>query len=221
MNERILLISQGSQSIQLIRQFYAIGYKSESFFVLTIQETKNKCFLEFLNYYEIEFEITSSETFQEQLKNKLDSLKPTWIFSFSNPFIIKSEVLSYEGVFVNFHPGILPNYRGSLSTVHSLLNNEDYVGGSWHYIERKVDQGNILVKFEIPVHQVDTAFSLNHKIFAVGISNLDLVIDRIRNNFEGILQPAEGKFYKNKFPSIDHLEPKLKRRVTYFPPEFK
>jgi len=136
--------------------------------------------------------------------------------------IIKEGVLN-KSTFINFHPGILPNYRGSLSTVWSMLNNEDYVGGTWHYIEKRVDTGNILSQHKIPVTPTSTAFSLNHKIFSKGISEIGNVLELVNGEDKGIKQEGKSRFYYNKFPSLtkeDKWDDDLKSRVNYFPPSF-
>ena len=227
--KKILLITQGSQAIQLIREFYSLGIKPKDLTVLTLNETgrniinydfSNLSFLRFIQYYKINFEFISDLTFDDIL-NKHASLNDI-VISFSNPFIIKEGVLN-KSTFINFHPGILPNYRGSLSTVWSMLNNEDYVGGTWHYIEKRVDTGNILSQHKIPVTPTSTAFSLNHKIFSKGISEIGNVLELVNGEDKGIKQEGKSRFYYNKFPSLtkeDKWDDDLKSRVNYFPPSF-
>lgn len=227
--KKILLITQGSQGIQLIREFYSLGIRPEDLTILTLNETgrnvinydfSNLSFLRFIQYYKIKFEFVSKLTFDDIL-NKHASLNDV-VISFSNPFIIKKDVLK-KSTFINFHPGILPNYRGSLSTVWSMLNDESYVGGTWHYIEERVDTGNILSKHKIPITSTSTAFSLNHKIFSKGISEIGDVLEKVNNNDKGIKQEGKSKFYYNQFPSLSNeskFDEDLKRRVNYFPPSF-
>jgi len=221
MNSKILLIAQGSQSIQIVRELFSLGYKPDGIDVITIDDRKNLSFIDFLDYYEINIKYALAENFNRLLISQLMN-KYRIVISFSNPFIIPEEAIS-KSIFLNFHPGLLPKYRGSLSTIYSLINKEKYVGGSWHYIVKEVDQGNIIYRFKILIDSNDTAFSLNHKIFSKGIQSLCTVLNRVNNNYIGTSQSGKkGFFYLNKFPSLDKIKnKKLIYRLTYFPPNFK
>lgn len=221
MSKNILLICQGSQSIQLIRELFSIGYNPDQIDVITLNQDSNKSFKYFLDYYKISTSIASFKTIEKVFKKQF--LKKYYlVVSFSNPFIIKGKILN-KSKFINFHPGWLPNYRGSLSTVHSLINKEKFVGGSWHYLTKDVDKGNIILRNKIFINKNDTAFSLNHKIFSKGISCLKKVIKRIDQEYPGIKQnPDNGNFYYNKFPSLENISDKeLIYKINYFPPNFK
>lgn len=221
MNSKILLIAQGSQSIQLVRELFSLGYKPDGIDVITIDDRKNLSFIDFLDYYEIQKKYALTENFNRLLISQLRN-KYIMVISFSNPFIISKDAIS-ESIFLNFHPGWLPKYRGSFSTVNSLINKEKFVGGTWHYIFKEVDKGNIIYRFKILVDYKDTAFSLNHKIFSRGIQSLGKILQRVKNNYFGISQnKKKGRFYLNKFPSLNSINNKeLIYKLTYFPPKFK
>ena len=216
----LLIIGQGSQTIQLIRELYSLGYTPDQINVITINEKPNLNFLEFVKYYNLSYSIANKVNFDSIIDSLIKSKTIDLVISFSNPFIINSKTLSTSPVFINFHPGILPNYKGSLSTVYSLINKEKYVGGTWHYISDKVDCGNILNVIKVSTTKNSTAFSLNHKIFSLGISKLKNVLNKISKNNTGIKQEDKGKFYLNKFPNVKELSIELQKRVTYFPPDF-
>ena len=206
--KQIVLITQGSQAISLIRTLFSLGYKPNQMIVFTTSEEKNNCFGEFLMYYNID----------TKLKIDMSLVKDdALVISYSN--IYKIDV-NDNATFINFHPGILPKYKGSLSTVHSMINNEKYVGGTWHYMSDKIDTGNILYKFKIKIQEQDTAFSLNHKIFNESINCLDRVIDMIKSKHKGKVQKSKGNFYLNTFPDISHLDKNLQERISYFPPQY-
>ena len=215
-----LIIGQGSQTIQLIREMFSLEIKPDQLSVITLKDESNLSFLEFLKYYEIKTEITDNKKFDKTLTKVLKD-KVDLVISFSNPFIIDKNQLS-KSTFINFHPGMLPLYRGSLSTVNAMLNKSEKTGGTWHYISPAVDRGNIIDGVEVRISPTSTAFSLNHEVFALGISELHIVLDAVKNKVKGAKQPKEGKFYYNKFPDLNKLEDKdLKSRINYFPPKFK
>ena len=215
-----LIIGQGSQTIQLIRELFSLNIKPNQLSVITLRDVSNFSFLEFLKYYEIKTTVTDKQKFDKELtkvlKNKIDL-----VISFSNPFIIDKKHIKKDNI-INFHPGLLPTYRGSFSTVYAMMNKEEKTGGTWHYVSEKVDQGDIIDTVEVKITNISTAFSLNHKVFSLGIKDISSVLDLTNRKVEGIKQlPKEGKFYKNKFPDLSKIEdPDLKQRINYFPPNF-
>lgn len=215
--KKYLIISQGSQAIHLLRELFSLEIKPSEISILTIDHKSNLSFSEFLSYYEIEKTIVNKRMFNETLATKLGLCK--LVISFSNPFIISPDNLS-KSTFINFHPGILPSYRGSLSTVWSMINGENFVGGTWHYVGEKVDQGNILASTKINIKQSSTAFSLNHQIFSEGIGLVGHVLNLVEQKCKGTKQPIGGRFYYNKFPNLLelNLSQELIERVDFFPP---
>ena len=213
-----LIITQGSQAIQLIRELFSLNYRPDNLLVYTVESKANKSFLEFLKYYNINYIITNKDKINYDIKtiiNKIDL-----VISFSNPFILSEDNLQ-KSTFINFHPGLLPYYKGSFSTVYSMINGEKNVGGTWHYINKEVDKGNIITTITIPIEEDSTAFSLNHKIFSSGIQQLEKVIKLVNKNFKGITQDQEGKFYLNKFPDLEQIKDEnLKNKLYFFPPNY-
>tara|TARA_R110000744_G_scaffold308751_1_gene416794 strand:- start:2434 stop:3069 length:636 start_codon:yes stop_codon:yes gene_type:complete len=206
--KNLILITQGSQAISLVRTLFGLGYKPNQLIVYTTKDNKNICFQEFLKYYNIDY------SFKIDM-NKI--CKGDIVISYSNMHKLD---INNKAIFINFHPGILPNYKGSLSTVYSLANGENKVGGTWHYMSDKIDCGNILYEFIINIEDSDTAFSLNHKIFDAATNCLDIVLNKIKINDGGIQQTSKGKFYYNKFPDISNLDKNMQNRINYFPPEY-
>tara|TARA_Y100000385_G_scaffold95666_1_gene99007 strand:- start:8495 stop:9157 length:663 start_codon:yes stop_codon:yes gene_type:complete len=216
---KFIVIGQGSQLIQLIRELFSLKITPDNLRIITVNGEFNLSCIEFLKYYKIDYFIVDKSTFISTLGHYIEGHKPDCVISLSNPFIIPKEILSLKPQFINFHPGILPFYKGSLSTVHSLINKESFVGGTWHYITPEVDQGNILKVFNIDIKD-DNAFTLNHKIYSLGISYLEKVLEKVSNKDKGVPQDKLGKFYYNKFPDVSHLDSELQEKILFFPPKF-
>mgnify|MGYP003148443297 FL=1 len=215
-----LIIGQGSQTIQLIRELFRLNTRPDQLTVLTFSAIENKSFIEFIKYYKINYILTTKTKFDNDLDNTLKNKKDI-VISFSNPFIIKSKYLS-KSTFINFHPGILPTYRGSFSTVHAMMDGAEKTGGTWHYITARVDKGNILKSIEVLINNKSTAFSLNHEVYSLAIQELQGVILNVELGNKGQKQPYNvGTFYLNSFPDLSNIEDEdLKYRINYFPPKF-
>jgi methionyl-tRNA formyltransferase len=216
---KIIIIGQGSQTIQLIRELFSLGVTPNNLKALTVSGDFNLSYIEFLTYYKIDYGICDINSFKTKTHSLISDFAPDIVISFSNPFIIHKEILSLNTKFINFHPGILPNYKGSLSTVHSLIKNETFVGGTWHYIDEYIDTGNIIKVVKTPSKNLNV-FTLNHKIFSLGIHFLGEIIEKVKNNYPGTKQKKHGSVYSNKFPDVSKLDVELQKKILYFPPKF-
>ena len=104
---------------------------------------------------------------------------------------------------VNFHPGLLPKYRGLFTNFYSLKNKEKYVGITFHVINKKIDNGRILKKFKIKVNKNDTVFRLYKKIFLEKNSHKFML--KCITNYRKLLKlkNKNHKYYRyNSYPKI-------------------
>jgi methionyl-tRNA formyltransferase len=76
--------------------------------------------------------------------------KNDFYISFLNPYIIRDERIIKKGC-INFHPSS-PKYKGVCGASLALYNNDEYFGVTSHYIDNKIDNGNIIdvIYFKIP-----------------------------------------------------------------------
>ena len=197
MKDHIILATQGSQGIVALRELFSLGYKLNDISICVCKSQFNQPLISFLEYLNCPFSnIDSSEKFDEVVFNsKVNSL----LISVSWKFLISKKALKHLNFkAINFHPGLLPEYKGCFSTPWSLINNEREVGYTYHFMNEKFDCGNILLKESIKIEKNDDAFSLNFKIFQKGLSRLGYVIDRSESN--GVPQAKKGKYYANEIP---------------------
>jgi methionyl-tRNA formyltransferase len=64
---------------------------------------------------------------------------------------------------VNAHPGLLPALRGS-SSVGWALYKDLPVGASAHFVDTHIDEGDLILRRQLPVHRGDTYESINGRI---------------------------------------------------------
>mgnify|MGYP006093109409 CR=1 FL=1 len=82
-------------------------------------------------------------------ENKYDDENNFYV-SFLNPYIITDEKVISRGC-INFHPST-PKYRGVCGASLALYNEDIYFGVTTHYIDNKIDNGQIIdvSYFKIP-----------------------------------------------------------------------
>lgn len=61
---------------------------------------------------------------------------------------------------VNFHAGLLPRYRGRAPIARALMNGEPKVGATVHFIDERMDAGDIIGQSERMVAREDTVATL-------------------------------------------------------------
>jgi methionyl-tRNA formyltransferase len=74
---------------------------------------------------------------------------------------------------VNVHFGLLPRYRGILPIFHALVNGERSFGVTVHYMDEKLDNGDIIAQREVPITPGDSLETLYPKGFAAAADLLN------------------------------------------------
>ena len=101
--------------------------------------------------------------------------------------ILKENVLNLPplGV-VNFHPSLLPRYRGPCPTNAVLYNDEKVTGMTIHYITENIDEGNIVLQRSIAISETDNDGRLRRKLAKLAGELVPELIDM----FAGFTPPA-------------------------------
>lgn len=74
--------------------------------------------------------------------------------------LFSEEFLQQKKVCYNFHPGLLPAYRGSGAYSWVIINGESETGVTLHVIDKDIDHGPIIEKWAFPIIPEDTAGTL-------------------------------------------------------------
>jgi phosphoribosylglycinamide formyltransferase-1 len=65
---------------------------------------------------------------------------------------------------VNIHPSLLPKFPGLEAWKQVLAANEKWTGVTVHYVDEKIDHGDVIAQRRIPVMSGDTPESLHARI---------------------------------------------------------
>ncbi|RVU25604.1 formyl transferase [Sandaracinomonas limnophila] len=144
---------------------------------------------------------------------------PDIICSIYYPYIIDNGVISLvNNKIFNLHPSLLPNYKGCSSLTWAMINGENEVGYTYHYINEKIDRGNIIFQKKIVLEDWDLQVNLYNRVMFEAILEFENVFDRVISGYVGEPQNQLGKYYKRGCPydgEIDELwdENKIKRFI--------
>lgn len=89
--------------------------------------------------------------------------------------LLTPDFLSRKRRCYNFHPGILPRYRGCGAYTWAIVNGERETGVTLHEISKGIDDGPRIEEWKYPITEADTAHSLFLRGMAV-----------IRDNFQKV-----------------------------------
>jgi methionyl-tRNA formyltransferase len=104
-------------------------------------------------------------------------LSVDWLFSVANLAVLSREVLAkaVRGA-INFHDGPLPRYAGINAPVWALVNRETRHGVTWHLIERRIDEGDIVEQRLFAIDPGETALTLNAKCYGAAIDSFGALL---------------------------------------------
>ncbi len=130
--------------------------------------------------------------------------------------LIKKEVLDIPRIgIINKHAGMLPKYRGVYPIFWAMLNNENEIGVTVHFMNENFDDGEIIVQKRLAVMKDDTFESLYRKVIEVTPGVILEAIDRIEENrTSGMMNDsAEATYYS--YPQKEDIVKlrKLGRRI--------
>ena len=120
-----------------------------------------------LNLHIIKSKSVNCQEFQKSLKQLAPDI--VLVCSWSEKFSKNTLEIPKIGT-VNFHPSLLPKYRGPNPYIHVILNDEKKSGLSLHFMNEKFDMGDILLQKEIIINENETSKSLRLKTTRVARS---------------------------------------------------
>ena len=150
----------------------------------------------------IEFCVKNNVAYStENISKSQLPFEPDIICSIYYRFIIKEHIISMvQGRIFNLHPSLLPKYRGCSSLTWAIINNEKFVGFTYHYIDKLIDNGNILIQKKLEIYDFDTQLTLYNRVMFKALDDFILAFNLVKNNYEGQKQIGEHTIYKRGCP---------------------
>jgi len=95
--------------------------------------------------------------------------------------LVSEEFIASKKRCVNFHPGLLPEQRGSGAFSWSIINGDRFCGVTLHELETDIDSGPIIETAIFEVEPTDTAETLYEK-------GMNAIFDLFRQFFGKIIE---------------------------------
>lgn len=108
--------------------------------------------------------------------------------------------------FVNCHGGILPKYRGSSANAWAIMNGETEVGYTIHFMDERLDNGDILYVGRFPILEEQTYADVYEEIFGDMVSRIcDVLVDSYTQKIVPIKQNSYGVYCSRFYPNLGDL----------------
>jgi methionyl-tRNA formyltransferase len=139
---------------------------------------------------------------------EISAFKPDLFISIRFGKIFKGEVLSIptQGI-INLHSAILPDYKGVLGTFRALLNGDDKIGSTLHYItDSGIDTGKIIGVSKLNVTPGKSVLWHIVNLYPQACEKLSTLINTIdnRKTIQSIQQTGDGNYYT--FPTQEEFD---------------
>ena len=124
--------------------------------------------------------------------------KPLLALSLGCLQIFSGELLGLFRGAVNYHPGLLPRYRGLGSTGWSLYNGEEESGFTFHIMVEGVDEGPVLTQGSVPVRPGAGRWEIETEKYRLAREQLDSVLRMLAGDHPGTPQRGPASYYGRK-----------------------
>lgn len=127
------------------------------------------------------------------------------IISVASPHIFRKELLSLpKHGCINIHNGLLPAYQGVLPSFWVLANGEEWTGTTVHYMNERIDAGEILLQERTKIEPDDTLHSLVYRTkITIGPRLLLRAIEMIESGSVRTITVDWSKATYFRFPDRD------------------
>ena len=152
----IMILCNNEMAIPAMQQVYMSG----SLKAVVIPEKDVSSFLllkQMLTGTGISLVTVNKKTLEPVLKKTAaeKNITAAWIMTFS--YIIPKSLLNLlPGGFINFHYGLLPQYRGVNPVLAQMLAGEKESGITVHVVDENIDTGPVVMQQKIPIDDRDT-----------------------------------------------------------------
>lgn len=141
-------------------------------------------------------------------EQRLRELAPDLVISIRFSHIFPAQLLTIPtfGV-INIHPGDLPSYAGLFAPFHQILDGQEHLTCTLHWIDTGIDTGPVVACRSLPVVRDRSLLWHVCRIYPLGIAPLLDVLDEIiaGRRPEGVPQSRVGRCYR-RLPCADAFE---------------
>lgn len=130
-----------------------------------------------------------------------------------------------DGRAINCHYSLLPRHRGRSPVPWAIFEGDEKAGLTWHWIDRGIDTGRVLLQVPTVLRAEDTQASLFARLHALAVLSFDEAWERAAAGERGCEQEGESSYHRAGPPCGGVIDPswpeeKVERflRAMTYPP---
>jgi phosphoribosylglycinamide formyltransferase-1 len=89
---------------------------------------------------------TKNQETSDAIEEIMQRLKTDYLFVFGNAILKPSLINSFPYRLINFHPSLLPSFRGLKAIDQAIKANSTILGNTAHYIDEGIDTGQLIIQ---------------------------------------------------------------------------
>ena len=140
-----------------------------------------------------------------QFINEINSLKPDLFVVVAFRMLPEILINIPKLGTINLHSSLLPNYRGAAPINWVIINGEEETGVTTFFINKKIDEGDIIDSMRVKINDGYSAGILHDKLMSVGA---ELVLKTVNNIFTNTFSRK-----KQIISDKDKLAPKIDKEL--------
>ena len=112
----------------------------------------------------------------------VNNYKIDFIINSANQIYSKNTLDSLNAKIINRHTSLLPQYGGIYPVFWQMLNNEEYGGVTLHWIDEKVDKGEIAYQEKFLLDESKSLFQHYKTAFEISLKLCNELIQDLNND---------------------------------------
>jgi N,N'-diacetyllegionaminate synthase len=198
---KIILMASRNAGYETLQ--YLVNTKHQILAVVTTKDPENSWYksVEQLALRHKLLTLTPIKTKDQEFIKKIVQMKADVIFSMYYDKIIPKEILNSARYNINFHGGILPRYRGCVSSAWAIINNEPETAITAHFMKAGIDTGDIIDQKKIVINMEDTGRDVYEKVSHKAVELFQEVLENLENNnLSSYPQRGQETYYGRSLP---------------------
>lgn len=114
--------------------------------------------------------------------------------------ISESLIDSCSGRIFNAHPSLLPRHRGCSSVPWAIIEGDHVTGVTFHYIDKDLDTGRIILQYTTQIRPGDTQASLYARCTELTVECWPAAFLLVMQGFPGVPQVGESCYHRRGAP---------------------
>lgn len=107
----------------------------------------------------------------------------TLIVSASNNYLFPKQLVENSNIkIINFHNALLPELPGRNAPSWAIYEKYKRTGITWHYVNSKIDEGDIIIQKECVIDNDVKAYELAARLMNIGGDAFETIFEAVLNN---------------------------------------